>query len=107
MHEPRPKDFYVYMMASKPHGVLYVGMTSDLARRAWQHRERMLDGFTKDYWVGRLVYFERHESAASAQRRERLMKRWRRQWKIELIERDNPTWADLFPEAVRLAGYEW
>ena len=95
MGEYFPKQFHVYITASKPHGVLYVGMTSDLAKRAWEHRERVLDGFTKKYWVGRIVHYEAHESAAEAAKRERLMKRWRRDWKIELIERDNPEWRDL------------
>jgi putative endonuclease len=100
------KSFYVYMTASKPRGVIYVGMTSDLAGRAREHRERSLDGFTKTYWVGRLVYFEAHETAESAQRREWLMKRWRRDWKIELIEKANPTWRDLFADAIILEGHE-
>ena len=92
------KTFWVYITASKPGGVLYVGMTSDLTGRAWHHRERVVDGFTKRYWVNRLVYFEAHDDAASAARRERALKRWRRQWKIDLIEKDNPTWRDLFDE---------
>ena len=100
------KSFYVYMTASKPRGVIYTGMSSDLAGRAWDHRERVLAGFTKRYWVGRLVYFEPHATAESAQRREWLMKRWRRDWKIALIENENPTWRDLFADAVRLDGLE-
>ena len=99
-------SFYVYMTASRPRGVLYVGMTSDLIGRGWEHRERLIDGFTKRYWVGRLVYFEPHETAASAQRREWLMKRWRRNWKIELIETMNPTWADIYPDVIRMHGLE-
>jgi putative endonuclease len=100
------KIFFVYITSSGPHGVLYVGMTSDLAGRTWEHRERVTEGFTKRYWVDRLVYFEQHDDADKAQRREYLLKRWRRNWKIELIEANNPTWADLFPEAIRLAGFE-
>lgn len=100
------KSFYVYLTASKPRGVIYTGMTSDLNGRAREHRERVLDGFTKTYRVGRLVYYEPHETAASAQRREYLMKRWRRDWKIELIENNNPTWRDLYPDSVRLDGLE-
>ena len=106
MHGDRAKDFYVYITASGPRGVLYVGMTSNLAGRAFEHRERVVDGFTKRYWAGRLVYFEHHDSAGAAQRREYLMKRWRRAWKIELIEAANPTWRDLFDDAVRLEGLE-
>ncbi|KAB2911852.1 MAG: GIY-YIG nuclease family protein [Hyphomicrobiaceae bacterium] len=100
------KAFYVYIVASGPRGVLYVGMTSDLAGRIWQHRERVLDGFTKRYWADRLVYFERHDDAQRAARRERAMKRWRRDWKIELIEKDNPTWRDLFADVLRADGFE-
>ena len=77
MHEDA-KVFHVYILASRPRGVLYVGMTSDLPDRTWEHRERLLDGFTKRYWVNRLVYFERHDDARVAARRERAMKRWRR-----------------------------
>ena len=88
--ERLPKTCFVYMTASKARGVIYVGMTSDLPGRAWQHRGRVLDGFTKKYWAGRLVYFERHDTAKSAATRERVMKRWRRDWKIELIEKANP-----------------
>ena len=85
------KTYRVYVAASKPYGVLYIGMTSDLAGRTWEHRERVLDGFAKRYWVGRLVYFESHNDAATAAKRERAMKRWRRDWKIQLIEKNNPT----------------
>ncbi len=101
------KTYWVYIAASKPHGVLYVGTTSDLAGRTWEHRERVMNGFTKRYWVGRLVYFEAHDDAATAAKRERAMKRWRRDWKIQLIEKDNPTWRDLFGDVVRADGFEW
>ncbi len=112
----REKTYWVYITASKPHGVLYVAMTSDLAGRSWEHRavcvsstrrERVMDGFTKRYWVGRLVYFEAHDDAGIAAKRERAMKRWRRDWKIQLIEKDNPTWRDLFGDVVRVDGFEW
>ena len=100
------KDFYVYITASKPRGVLYVGMTSDLPKRAMEHRDRLVEGFTKKYWTGRLVYFEHHDSAGSAVKRERLLKRWRRDWKIELIEKANPTWRDLFNDVLIEFGFE-
>ncbi len=106
MADRPPKVFFVYITASGPRGVIYIGMTSDLLGRAWEHRERILDGFTKWYWAGRLVYFEEHDNAESAVLRERQMKRWRRDWKIQLIEAANPTWADLFGEAVRQDGFE-
>ena len=107
MHERLAKEFYVYITASCPRGVLYVGMTSNLPGRAWEHRERVVDGFTKRYWAGRLVYFERHEDAHIAAKRERAMKRWRRDWKIQLVEKDNPTWRDLFEEVVLTDGFEF
>lgn len=103
---PAPKHFFVYIVASKPRGVLYTGMTSDLSGRAWEHRERGADGFAKKYWAGRLVWFEAHEDFDSAMKREKLVKRWRREWKIKLIEDGNPTWRDLFPHALKLDGLE-
>ena len=103
----RDNSYWVYIAAIKPHGVLYIGMTSDLAGATWEHRERVIDGFTKRYWVGRLVYFEAHADAATAAERERAMKRWRRDWKIQLTEKNNPTWRDLFGDVVRADGFEW
>jgi putative endonuclease len=107
MSVPQDKIFHVYIKASGPRGVLYVGMTSDLPGRAWEHREHVLAGFTKRYWVDRLVYFEAHDDAGFAARRERALKRWRRDWKIELIEKGNPTWRDLFADVVAAGGFEW
>ncbi len=89
--------FYVYLLSSKPHGTLYIGVTSDLARRIWEHKAKAIPGFTTRYGVDRLVWFEVHESAESAIRREKQMKEWRRVWKIELIEKTNPHWIDLYP----------
>ena len=88
--------FYVYLLASKPYGTIYVGMTSDLARRIEEHKIRAVPGFTRRYGVDRLVWFEAHESAGSAMLRERQIKEWKRDWKINLIERDNPRWIDLY-----------
>ena len=101
------KQFFVYITANGPRGVLYIGMTSDLAGRTWEHRERLLKGFTKRYGVDRLVCFEPHDDASIAAQRERAMKRWRRDWKIELVETQNPTWRDLFGDVVRSEGFEW
>lgn len=100
------KTYWVYIMSSEARGVLYVGMTSDIANRAREHREGLLEGFTKRYRRGRLVYFEAYTEADVASRRERLMKRWRRDWKIALVESVNPTWRDLFDEVVRETGFE-
>jgi putative endonuclease len=85
-------SFWVYIMASKPGGTLYVGVTRDLLRRAYQHREALLPGFTKRYGVKMLVYFEAHDTAAAAIQREKNMKHWPREWKIDLIRSRNPDW---------------
>lgn len=89
--------FFVYLLASRPYGTLYVGSTSNLLRRIWEHKTKMVPGFTATYGVDRLVWFEMHESIASARDRERRIKEWKRDWKITLIERENPRWIDLYP----------
>lgn len=89
--------FFVYLLASKPHGTLYAGSTSDLLRRVWEHRVKAVPGFSAKYGVDRLVWFERHEDLEAAILRERRIKGWRRAWKVELIEKDNPHWVDLYP----------
>ena len=93
--------FYVYLLASKPYGTLYIGMTTDLARRVWEHKIKAVRGFTKQYGVDRLVWFETHDSAQAAKLRERQIKEWNRDWKINLIERDNPRWIDLYQNISR------
>jgi len=85
-------------MASRRYGTLYIGVTSDLIRRVSQHREGAFDGFTKRYAVKRLVWIEWHDSIEAAIHREKRLKEYPRQWKINLIERDNPDWDDLFPQ---------
>ena len=85
----------VYLLASGFHGTLYTGVTSGLLGRVWQHRQEITDGFTKRYDVKRLVWFEAHETMDSAIRREKSIKRWHRQWKMQLVEAENPTWRDL------------
>jgi len=85
-------------MSSRRRGTLYVGVTSDLVRRVWQHREGVTAGFTTKYDVKKLVYFECHNDIESAISREKAMKKWRRACKVRLIEERNPTWADLWPE---------
>ena len=89
----------VYILASKPNGTLYVGVTSDLARRVEGHRSGAVGGFTRKYHVERLVYFELHDDMPSAIQREKRIKRWNRAWKIELIEKTNPEWNDLSDQA--------
>src|SRR5205823_4463038 len=88
----------VYILASKRNGTLYTGVTSDIARRAWQHRSNAVDGFVRDYGVHRLVFVEFYETMADAILREKRIKKWRREWKLELIERHNPQWRDLYHE---------
>ena len=88
------------MLASQPNGTLYTGVTNDLVRRVWEHRNDTIDGFTKQYGVHRLVYYELHTSMIEAIRREKRIKKWRRAWKIELIEKENPDWRDLWPSIV-------
>jgi putative endonuclease len=94
------KQFYVYILASRRNGTLYTGVTSDLIRRVWQHKQDQLEGFTKKYHVKSLVYFEVHETALSAITREKQIKKWKREWKLQLIEETNPGWRDLYDEIV-------
>ena len=90
------KQYYVYILASKRNGTLYTGMTSDLVKRIWQHKNNMVDGFTKKYHVTLLVYFEVHRLAEEALKREKQIKKWKRTWKLKLIEERNPNWDDLY-----------
>jgi len=87
---------WVYIMTNAPNGTLYVGVTSDLARRAWEHREGLVDGFTKRYGLKRLVYAERHDDIQLAIQHEKLLKHWSRSWKVQLILRENPEWEHLY-----------
>ena len=87
--------YYVYLLARKPYGTLYVGVTSDLTRRVSEHKNKLVPGFSKQYGVDRLVWFEAHDSVEAAIRREKRIKEWKREWKINLIYHDNPHWIDL------------
>jgi putative endonuclease len=91
------KAGYVYIMASRRNGTLYIGVTSDLPKRAYEHREGLIPGFTKKYGCKSLVWFAAFDSIEAARARELQMKEWRRTWKLELIEKLNPDWADLAP----------
>ena len=88
------------MLASGQNGTLYIGVTSDLIKRVWQHRESLADGFTKDYDVKMLVWYEQHETMESAIGKEKAMKKWLRKWKLETIEKTNPNWHDLWSEII-------
>lgn len=90
------KKFYVYILANKKKGFLYIGLTSNLPKRVWEHREGVVDGHTKKYSIKRLVYFEIYDEFDAAVLREKNLKLWRRQWKDELIEDKNPEWNDLY-----------
>lgn len=94
-------SYWVYILASKPGGTLYVGVTNDLIRRIYEHREGLAPGFTKKYGVKMLVYFEEHGSIIAAIQREKNIKHWSREWKIDLIRSMNPEWRDLYEEIVR------
>ncbi|HEX3953155.1 MAG TPA: GIY-YIG nuclease family protein [Stellaceae bacterium] len=88
--------FYVYLLCSGPFGTLYIGMTADLVKRVWQHKTKAIPGFTSKYDVDRLVWYEAHELVEAAFVRERQLKKWKRAWKIQLIEVSNPEWIDLY-----------
>ena len=89
-------QYYVYILASQKNGTLYIGVTNDLIRRVFEHKQELVEGFTKKYHVHRLVYYEIADEIESAIQREKRMKKWNRQWKIELIEKNNPNWEDLY-----------
>jgi putative endonuclease len=95
------KSSYVYILASEPYGTLYVGVTSDLIKRVWQHREGFVSGFTKDYGTKHLVWYEIHSDIVQAITREKQIKKWRRDWKVNLIQRLNVDWRDLYDEICR------
>ncbi len=90
------KQYYVYILASDRNGTFYVGMTSDLTKRVYEHKEKLVEGFTKKYQVAMLVYFEITNDADSAIKREKQLKKWNRSWKLRLIENNNPDWDDLY-----------
>ena len=90
--------FFVYLLTSQPYGTLYVGMTTNLSRRVWEHKNKLVPGFTAKYGVDRLVWFEIHDDREAALNREKRLKEWKRDWKINLIESDNPRWVDLYPD---------
>jgi putative endonuclease len=93
--------YWVYILASGPRGTLYFGVTNNLTRRVYEHREGLPDGFTKRYGIKTLVYFEAHDTIAAALQREKNVKHWSRAWKIDLIIAGNPQWRDLYDEIIR------
>ena len=97
---PRERIPCVYILASQPRGTLYIGVTSSLPARIWQHRNDQADGFTRRYGVHTLVWYEVHEQMESAILREKALKAWKRLWKIQLVEDANPAWRDLYPDII-------
>lgn len=89
-------DYYVYILASKPNGTLYVGVTNNLTRRVYEHKNDLIDGFTKKHGVHTLVFYEHTTDIEAAIRREKQLKMWKRKWKLDLIEKENPRWTDLY-----------
>jgi putative endonuclease len=92
--------YYIYILASKRNGTLYIGVTSNLIKRIYEHKNNLIEGFTKKYNIHNLVYYEITEDVNSAIAREKQLKRWKRNWKIELIEKNNPEWKDLYFELI-------
>lgn len=94
------KNYYVYILASKRNGTLYLGITNDLVKRVWEHKNKIADGFTQKYEVTKLVYFESTPDPNAAITREKQLKKWKRNWKLRLIESKNPFWKDLYHDLV-------
>jgi len=92
----RERSFWVYILASRIGGTLYIGVTNDLVRRIYEHRSKFVPGFTKKYGVDRLIYYEQFSNVEAAIQREKHLKKWNRRWKIQLIEKTNPNWDDLY-----------
>jgi putative endonuclease len=95
------KNYYVYILSSKRNGTLYIGVTSNLPNRVYQHKMRQIKGFTEKYNINKLVYYEQGEDSIGAIAREKQLKKWKRQWKIELIEKENPNWKDLYHDIIQ------
>jgi len=99
------KQFFVYILCSKRNGTLYTGVTSDLIKRVYEHKNKLADGFTKKYGVHRLIWYEMHDAAETAIPREKQIKKWNRAWKLEVIEQMNPDWKDLYDELVNTSRF--
>jgi len=92
------KIYCVYILANKRNGTLYIGVTGNLQKRIWEHKQKLVEGFTKKYNIDKLVYYEQTGNAYSALTREKQLKKWNRKWKLNLIEKNNPQWRDLYSE---------
>ncbi len=94
------KKYYVYILASKKNGTLYIGITSDLIKRAWEHKQKIVQGFTEKYNIDKLVYYEEYNNAELAIQREKQLKKWNRSWKVRIIEEQNTEWKDLYCDII-------
>ncbi len=94
------KSAYTYIITNRKNGTLYIGVTSNLAKRIYEHKEKLVDGFTKQYALDKLVYFEIHETIIDAIAREKQLKNWKREWKIALVEKENKNWDDLYESII-------
>ncbi len=92
------QEYYVYILASKRNGTLYIGVTNNLIKRVWEHKNKAVPGFTEKYNVDRLVFYEVYQDINEAIKREKRLKKWNRKWKIDLIEKENPNWRDLYED---------
>ena len=92
--------YYIYILTSKPYGTLYISVTNDLVRRVWEHKNDFVEGFTRKYGIHTLIYYEQCENIESAITREKQLKKWKRRWKLDLIEKMNPGWKDLYTEII-------
>jgi len=96
------KRYYVYLLASKRNSALYIGVTNNLISRVCEHKNNSIDGFTKNRGIHNLVYFEEYDNIRKAIAREKQLKKWKRQWKVRLIEESNPQWRDLYPDLIHI-----
>jgi len=94
------KSFFVYILANRRNGTLYIGVTSNLLKRVWEHKNKLVEGFTARYGIDKLVYYEQFKDAKSALRRKKRLKKYNRKWKLDLIEKSNPDWKDLYKELI-------
>jgi len=99
------KQFYVYILSTERNGTLYTGVTSDMIKRVYQHKNDLKEGFSKQYGIHRLAWYEVHRSAEAAITQEKQIKKWNRQWKLELIEQFNPEWRDLYLDLINTSGF--
>ncbi|MCC8370221.1 MAG: GIY-YIG nuclease family protein [Rickettsia endosymbiont of Stiretrus anchorago] len=95
------KEYYVYILSNKLNGVLYIGVTSDIIKRVWQHKQKIIKGFTTKYNLDKLVYFEQFNDINYAINREKRLKEYKRKWKLDLIEANNPNWHDLYEDIIK------